>query len=73
MSLKKTNINKKILDETPSTSTSTNTSTSLFVTNNDLDFIIKTEETLNDQMNKIFTKYSGIKILLDNLRKNSIR
>ena len=63
MSLKNKSVNKKILDETPS----------IFVTNNDLDISIKTEETLNEQMNRIFTKYSDIKIKLDNLKKNKIR
>ena len=46
---------------------------SMFSTNNDFEVNIKTEETLNEQMNKIFTKYSDIKIKLDNLKKNKIR
>ena len=65
MSLKNKSVNNQVLEET--------ISISIFVTNNDFDLNIKKEETLNEQMNKIFTKYSDIKIKLNNLRKNSIR
>ena len=61
LTLKNKSVDNKVLDDP----------VSIFVTNNDLDMDmdmdidIKTDQTLNEQMNKIFTKYSDIKKKLD--------
>ena len=43
---------------------------SIFVTNNDIEVNIIKEETLNEQMNGIFTKYLDIKKKFSNLKIN---